>query len=281
MVLGTKKYNREIEALRQAAANESGLHPLRMAQLKAELMQELSLPVAPRAERGLLVEVRRVHTSFVFRYVLPTLAGVSVVGGTVLASGGALPGSTLYPVKRLKEKVELSLSVTAQGKAQVRASQAEERLRELEQVSPVVAVEPTTLSVAATALTEPAELAPGKPNDTPRHDEREEKVRAEAQVQVETALGSLAEVRASLKAKGRVNEASDVGRTIKRLKDEALRHRLEVRFNDDEEDNPELPKVNTEVQDSGKKNRSSDVGKQGEGEPETEDAVDTTPAGIR
>ncbi len=232
MVLGTKKYNREIEALRAAAAGEVGLHPLRLAQLKLQLLQELDSPeAAARGARRLLVEVRTRHTSLLFRYVLPTVIGVSVVGGTVFASGGALPGSPLYPVKRLKEKVELGLTVTAKGRAEVRAEQAQERLSELEQVQAAVVTEDAAVPQSPAVVVPPVPAEQAKAPRNPRAEE----ARSEAQVEVESALDNLAQVRASLKARGKVSEAGELGRTIKHLTAEALKHKLEVRFTDSED----------------------------------------------
>ncbi|SFC21179.1 hypothetical protein SAMN04487968_104258 [Nocardioides terrae] len=75
-------------------------------------------PGKPRRERRLAV----------------ALAAVSIVGATgtsAVASQGALPGDTLYPVKRLVEDVRTTLAMGETAKADVLLSQARTRLEEL------------------------------------------------------------------------------------------------------------------------------------------------------
>ncbi len=230
MILSTKKYNREIGALRAAAAQETGLHPLRLAQLKQELLQRLPMD-PPAAVSWRLVAHTRSQVPLFMRYVLPTVLSVSLVGGTVLASSSALPGSTLYPVKRLKERVELSLTVSAKVRAEVHADQARERLHELEQVQAVVVAEANTPAPAASTVALPVPAL----GEQRQPDPREAEARVEASSQVESALINLAQVRADLKAKGNLWAAGELGRNLKRLQAEAHNHRVEVFFKDEED----------------------------------------------
>lgn len=74
-------------------------------------------PSAPRRERRLAVAI----------------AAFSVVGATAasaMASQGALPGDTLYPVKRLVENAQTSLSMGEEAKADTLLAQARTRLAE-------------------------------------------------------------------------------------------------------------------------------------------------------
>lgn len=74
-------------------------------------------PAAPRRERRLAVAI----------------AAFSVVGATAasaMASQGALPGDTLYPVKRLVENAQTSLSMGEEAKADSLLAQARTRLAE-------------------------------------------------------------------------------------------------------------------------------------------------------
>ena len=56
---------------------------------------------------------------------------ISVLGwGTVAASSNALPGSTLYSVKRLTERVQFFLTANGEARAELRIVFSEERLKE-------------------------------------------------------------------------------------------------------------------------------------------------------
>ena len=71
------------------------------------------------------------------RLVLATMAGVlllSVVlsAGTVSAASSSLPGSPLYPIKRVTESVVSSLAPTPQLQARAHMAWADRRLREIE-----------------------------------------------------------------------------------------------------------------------------------------------------
>ncbi|MFH0804195.1 MAG: DUF5667 domain-containing protein [Candidatus Zambryskibacteria bacterium] len=57
-----------------------------------------------------------------------------LVTGTVFAAGNSLPGSTLYPVKMLRENVESLVATNTKSKAQIEATHAISRLQEVEQM---------------------------------------------------------------------------------------------------------------------------------------------------
>jgi len=271
-MFSTKKFKREIEALRAAEAQEAGLHPLRLAQLKAELLKQLTLPADSAVGLGrLLAHVRQPRPLFM-RYVVPTVLSVSLVGTAVLASGSALPGSPLYPVKRLKENVVLGLTVSPQAHAEVRADQARERLSELTQVEPAVVVETPTLPVTATAdiTNVPAILPPVPPPPVAHNhdDARFVAAQAEATAEVDGALANLAQVRADLEAKGNLNAAGEIGRNLKRLQAEATAHRVKFKFKDSEDTTTDSSgeQQTTPAATDGSANSSGDQGHQGQGQ---------------
>lgn len=73
---------------------------------------------------------------FFSRAVLSRAAAVFVCvvllgWGTVAASSDALPGSALYPVKRLTERVQFFLTINGEAKAELRIVFSEERLKEV------------------------------------------------------------------------------------------------------------------------------------------------------
>ncbi|MBC7224822.1 MAG: hypothetical protein H5T59_11210, partial [Anaerolineae bacterium] len=64
--------------------------------------------------------------------VVMLLAGF--VGGTVYASAGALPGDTLYPIKRFNEQIQLTFTFGEVTRARLREELAERRREEARQV---------------------------------------------------------------------------------------------------------------------------------------------------
>lgn len=76
------------------------------------------------------------NTLVIGRFALSLLLMIGVVGGTAYASSDALPGDSLYPIKRyVSEPVQTALVPTAQGRAQWHATLAERRLEEAAQLA--------------------------------------------------------------------------------------------------------------------------------------------------
>lgn len=157
----------------------------------------------------------------VIRYVLPAIVGVFLIGGTVLASNSALPGQPLYSVKRLKEKVELSLTLSEKGHVEVMAKHTQERLVELDQIAPPQNQYDAQNLIAVEAV----------------HSEQEDQVRLEASNEIQGAINKLSEVKNKLEAKGNKEAVTALGRTINHLAFQAERHAIKVVFNDNEKNN--------------------------------------------
>lgn len=89
---------------------------------------------APR--RNAILEVFRVLPQFSlnYRFALASLVIIGVLAGTVGFSQLALPGDTLYPVKRLAEKAGLMLAAK-NNLPQAGLENANKRLEELKQVA--------------------------------------------------------------------------------------------------------------------------------------------------
>lgn len=68
--------------------------------------------------------------AIIIALVLAMTAGT----GAVVASGDALPGEALYPVKRAAESAQSAAAFSPEAQAAVHLSQAETRLKELEQL---------------------------------------------------------------------------------------------------------------------------------------------------
>lgn len=71
------------------------------------------------------------RVSLAFAQVLAVVIAIALIGfGTVAASADSLPHSPLYPVKRTTERVQLLLTFSPSGKAQLHLAFAERRLNE-------------------------------------------------------------------------------------------------------------------------------------------------------
>lgn len=71
-------------------------------------------------------------TLFLKSYVVLPLALLFLIGGSAIASANALPGDTLYPVKRGVEKVSVLIAPTEKEKTELKVKFAKKRIAELE-----------------------------------------------------------------------------------------------------------------------------------------------------
>jgi hypothetical protein len=85
----------------------------------------LGLDVASPLERG------RSRRRRVVTVLIAAAIGVALMGGAAMASGNALPGQLLYPVKKAVEKIELALNNSPSGRANTHLEFAHRRLEEL------------------------------------------------------------------------------------------------------------------------------------------------------
>ncbi|MBI4054136.1 MAG: hypothetical protein HY397_02280 [Candidatus Doudnabacteria bacterium] len=130
------------------------------------------------------------------RYILATFIGLALVGGTAVASSNdALPGQPLYAFKRAKEKIQLTLTISQEGKAELQAERAIERLEELAALKAQVQTD-------------------GSQGSRSRI---EAEAQAEAETQVRHAIEVLSEVEAKLEARGNVEAAAAIHQNILRI----------------------------------------------------------------
>ncbi len=124
------------------------------------------------------------------RYIIATLIGLSIVGGTAFAAGNAKPGDLLFPVKKAGEQLQLSFTASDQARAALQAKFAQERVDELTKINAEIA-----------ATTTPARV----------------QAKAAAETEVHSALTTLQHVQAKLQAKGNATAAAAISQTIIRL----------------------------------------------------------------
>ena len=190
MIFNIQKFKKEIQALGRLNGQRL-LHPLKKAQIKQRVLARLHEQPSLRPAFSL-----RGQGSRLLRYIISLITAICLLGGTALASANSLPGDVLYQVKIAKEKIEIAVAVTQQSRANVETKHAEERLKELEQITAQVQIQ-TQVEIndndtgheqkgdQATA-TEPSLLEQPLPNQQPGRGSKEtSKSQTRAQKQAE------------------------------------------------------------------------------------------------
>lgn len=252
MLFGTKKLYKETAVLSEILEPGDSLTEEELQNIKQQVFQAIkagSPAVSPRYFWKLRIQK-------VFRYTISFLLGVSLVGGTAFASNTSKPGDFLYPVKRVKEKVELSVAASEEARADLEIKFAQNRLEELHELatkedsgvtyqtdqSSADLVSPSTAPVSLITSTsiESASGTPKQPeNSRQKNSKRKQleiRAEADAQAQVNNALGGLGRLYNRLKAKGDAKAAAGVQASIFKLKNRARAEHLNVE--DDSNDHP-------------------------------------------
>jgi hypothetical protein len=189
MLWDTKKFNTEIAKLKKLA-DKSSLPSLRKEQIKQAILEKIKEPQESTKPEGVFWYNQ--HTHFI-RFALAGMVGIFFIGGTAFASNSSVPGDLLYPVKQVKEKIEVSLSTSTERKAKLRSHFAEERLKELSRLR-IQTVE--------------------KPTENYSNRQNYEN---EAKNNLQNAVEILTDVKAQLEAKGHTQAASSVSETLLKL----------------------------------------------------------------
>lgn len=217
-----KKFNKEIRDLRRLkqAQPDEPLTLERAEVIKHKVLTAIAQEPQPAlAEASLKTRLADTSQRFI-RFVVSVLLGLSLVGGSAFASDSAKPGEVLYPIKRFKEKVELGLALSEQGKAGLEAKFAQERLTELQEIS----VEKYQ-AIIKTTEDAGGDLHQATSTTTKIDDDRKHKlevqVRQDAAAAVTDAMHALEKVQTKLKAKGDNRGADSVNNDILNLKGHA------------------------------------------------------------
>ena len=141
MILDTKKFNKEIKALKNVSLKDAGsstgsgagLNPLRKAQLKQALMQRISVENTAESSAGVGAKsfVAAEKRRSLVKYIISTAVGVSLIAGTAFAANTAQPGDPLFPVKKLKENIQIRFTTNEQARAKLQTEIAQDRLNAL------------------------------------------------------------------------------------------------------------------------------------------------------
>lgn len=214
MIWNKDKFNKEIKSLPILVGKEDVLSASELQTIRQKVLKSLSAETNTVSSRYTWSE----RKEKIMRYVISVLVGLSLFGGTAFASTSAKPGDILYPVKRVTEKVQLSVTVSEQSKAQLQAKFAEERLKELAELKLK-----SDSSVSTSATSTPN----GKNED---RDKIEVEAKEHTQTDVNKAIEVLTQVRAKLQANGNTQAATALGENIARLQAGAINQNIKLEF---------------------------------------------------
>ncbi len=201
--MNSNKNNKALAVLK-AFEQQTGLHPLRQAALKSQLLERVaSEDVPPLLEKRLLWNSSVSSVPAIFAAVFCVL----IAGGAALATETSTPGDIFHPLKLVSEKIELRLAPSNEMKATIEARQANERIEELTHVR------------AKASSTEKAEIKA-------RLEDRSKSIEVETKVRVEKTLESLEQVRNNLSAQGNERAVRAIDKSIERLKSRATKSRI-------------------------------------------------------
>ncbi len=214
MIWFKEKFNKEIKALPSLIGKEDVLTATELQNIRQKVLLSLNTETKSAYLRYSWSE----RKEKIMRYIISVLVGLSMFGGTALASTSAKPGDLLYPVKRITEKVQMSVTASEQSKAQLQAKFAEERLKELAELK---------LKSGSATSTSATSTPDGKKEDG---DKIEVEAKAHAQADVNNAIEVLKQVQVKLAAKGNTKAAAALGENIIRLQTGALSQNLKLEF---------------------------------------------------
>jgi cytochrome b involved in lipid metabolism len=235
MIWDTNQFNKLILALRSLRNSGDVLSEPELSAIKQKIF--LSVAAETKSSPARLTWTERKEK--IMKYIISILVGLSLVGGTAFASSGSKPGDLLYPIKRAKEKVQLTVAASSESKANLQASFAQERLSELEKL------EAKNKSVHTNSTSTRVS------NSQINNDEGQEtEFKAEAKVEVQNAVSVLQKLKIDLENKGNTEGAKAVAKNISRLQSRAKDHNIKI----------EVGKSGGEAEDEDRESRGSTVG---------------------
>jgi hypothetical protein len=126
---------KELEPLlRTFAAAKMAAQVNPRAEFKAQAKYQFQVALAEMAEKKRQSVSRGWHWRWRSAWSIAIIAALMVVaagGGTVAAAGSSMPDSALYPVKIAAENVQLALTPSGLGKAELNAKLADKRVEEI------------------------------------------------------------------------------------------------------------------------------------------------------
>jgi hypothetical protein len=205
-----KKFNKEIEQLKALQNQGDLLYPLSQSQIKQNLLRQIHDGTVTNSVPKRYIQTQdnlTLKKFMLYKYALVVLLGLGLTGGTVFASENSKPGDLLFPVKKAKEQIQLSLAVSSEAKTNLQSRFAEKRVDELVEVK----------------------------NDL----KADVKAQTQAETEANQAIQTLTEVKTQLEAKGNTTAASAINETILRLRTR-LENPTEEKRMDKEDENKDF-----------------------------------------
>jgi len=221
MMFDITKFNKEIKAL-PGLLRGGGLNSARQQAVKDRILSSIKTAEAPAIHKFKITWMEKYDR--ILRYAVSVLLGISLVGGTSFAaSGNAQPGDILYPIKLVREKVQLTFAGSQESKAKLKTRFAENRLNELHKLSG--GDEATANLTGQSALTD-VKGAPAAPTSLSNENHRRQgklklQAQTEARAEVKDALKELKKLNLRFKSQGNAQAAAGVSADILNLQTQA------------------------------------------------------------
>lgn len=241
-MLSIKKFNKEIENIKNISEVNDRLSPLEFSEIKHKVLSELRNPQTAKPE----------NTLFFKKYGFARLAFyvivcIFLVSGTAFAAGSANPGDFLYPIKRTGETVLMAVAITMDAQTRLRVDFAKNRIKEFSTLQSISQnIEAVSESKTDSFIDTLGSIILNKKNG-PEYvletKELENLAKQEAQIEVENTVKVLNQVKEVHKLKGEDKKAQRIESDIQGLINEAKRNGLKVKVESENGDSAARPDV--------------------------------------
>ncbi len=222
-MFGTEGYKNEIQKLQ--ALKQATVLPIHKKQaIKQSILSKLNQPD--------LTEPLNIKNAFWHMRTAWFVTSFGVlfffVSGTIVASAYTAPGDVLYPVKVLKERVELNLAPTQSLKTSVKVKHAEERIKELQKLKAKnISKQQTKLTASSTPV---SNFVNNSNIDSDFLSKQQEVVKNEAARQVEEALEDLKIQKQKNERSGNKKTLDQLKKTMESLSQSAKAEKLKIKL---------------------------------------------------
>ena len=189
MFFNNKKFNKEIQTLKNIPSEQT-LGELQKERLKFLILAKIKTQVNET------VPISTWRFSKWQYYVVSIISGLTVLGGTAFAANNSKPGDILFPVKKVRENIQLGLTFSDTAKADLKIKFAQERAEDLN----LIKFETQASSSKSSFLINP------------------KKVKDEAQTELDNALNGLEQDKQHFETRGNTTTAAHIDQAISQIK---------------------------------------------------------------
>ncbi len=221
----SKKFNNEISAIRALEAFEtSELHPLIKETIKQRVLKSISSDPVALPKNFSWAEKKAPY----IKYIISSLLGFSLLGGTAFAANTSKPGDILFPIKKVEEKVAISLAISEEAQVALEVKFANRRLEELKQIQAQIKLGDSQNSDPSNARTTKLDnenkdagtnLSLKDNLNKTKRQRIQSKAEVKAQAEVSRAINALAKTKSHLNSSRGNQAASTVDITLLKLRD--------------------------------------------------------------